>query len=100
MFRFLLLALFVAFASAFSGPMAVSQVARSQTVEMSTKYTVAAGLAKKKNPKTGDTINLKGYKVGDRAPDVAKNSGTTKSEQTLWNQMSLSLTITVSLNDQ
>ena len=43
--------------------------------------------AKKKNPKTGDTINLKGYKVGDRAPDVAKNSGTTKGEQAAWNKV-------------
>ena len=65
------------------GQSAVSSVARTD-VSMSTKYTVAAGLAKKKNPKTGDSSNLKGYTVGSRAPDTAKNSGTTKSEQSLF----------------
>merc|ERR1712187_764780 len=47
-------------------------------------YTVAAGLAKKKNPKTGDSLSLKGYKVGMRAPNTAKSSGTTQGEQSLW----------------
>ena len=65
------------------GQSAVSSVARTD-VSMSTKYTVAAGLAKKKNPKSGDSSNLKGYTVGSRAPDTAKNSGTTKSEQGLF----------------
>ena len=65
------------------GQSAVSSVARTD-VSMSTKYTVAAGIAKKKNPKTGDSSNLKGYTVGSRAPDTAKNSGTTKSEQGLF----------------
>ena len=65
------------------GQSAVSSVARTD-VSMSTKYTVAAGLAKKKNPKSGDSASLKGYTVGSRAPDTAKNSGTTKSEQTLF----------------
>ena len=50
------------------------------------QYTVAAGLAKKKNPKSGSSTSLMGYKVGDRAPDSAKNSGTTKSEQNAWNK--------------
>merc|ERR1712146_71881 len=31
----------------------------------------------KKNPKTGDTLNLRGYTVGSRAPPMAVNSGTT-----------------------
>ena len=41
------------------------------------KSIVAAGLAKKKNPKTGSTKNLRGYTVGSRAPSVAVASGTT-----------------------
>ena len=65
------------------GQSAVSSVARTD-VSMSTKYTVAAGIAKKKNPKTGDSSNLKGYTVGSRAPDMAKNSGTTKAEQSIF----------------
>jgi len=28
-----------------------------------------------------------GYKVGDRAPDSAKNSGTTKAGQKLWDML-------------
>lgn len=71
-----------------TGMVGQSQVAvRMEPVQMSTQYTVAAGLAKKKNPKTGSTTNLKGYKVGDRAPNSAKNSGTTKQEQEGWNKV-------------
>ena len=65
------------------GQSAVSSVARTE-VSMSTKYTVAAGLAKKKNPNSGRSDILKGYTVGSRAPDVAVSSGTTKSEQSLF----------------
>ena len=65
------------------GQSAVSSVARTD-VSMSTKYTVAAGLAKKKNPKSGRSDILKGYTVGSRAPDAAVSSGTTKSEQSLF----------------
>ena len=43
MFRFLLLALFVAFSAAFSGPMAVSQVARSQVSMMGKKVEQKTG---------------------------------------------------------
>ena len=43
MFRFLLLALFVAFTAAFSGPMAVSQVARSQVSMMGKKVEQKTG---------------------------------------------------------
>ena len=68
------------------GQSAVSSVARTD-VSMSTKYTVAAGIAKKKNPKTGDSSNLKGYTVGSRAPDMAKNSGTTKAEQSIFDKL-------------
>ena len=50
------------------GQSAVSSVARTE-VSMSTKYTVAAGLAKKKNPNSGRSDILKGYTVGSRAPD-------------------------------
>ena len=82
---------FVAAALAFSAPASMVQsnavVVRSSPVAMSTQYTVAAGLAKKKNPKTGSSTNLMGYKVGDRAPDSAKNSGTTKAGQKLWNML-------------
>ena len=65
------------------GQSAVSSVARTD-VSMSTKYTVAAGLAKKKNPNSGRSDILKGYTVGSRAPDAAVSSGTTKSEQSLF----------------
>jgi hypothetical protein len=65
------------------GQSAVSSVARTE-VSMSTKYTVAAGLAKKKNPNSGRSDILKGYTVGSRAPDAAVSSGTTKSEQSLF----------------
>ena len=34
----------------------------------------------KKNPKTGDTANLRGYTVGSRAPPMAISSGTTIAE--------------------
>jgi len=82
---------FVAAALAFSAPASMVQsnavVVRSSPVAMSTQYTVAAGLAKKKNPKTGSSANLMGYKVGDRAPDSAKNSGTTKAGQKLWDML-------------
>ena len=57
-----------------------SAAARTHAVTMNTKYTVAAGLAKK-TTKPGSIV---GYKVGDRAPDSAVKSGTTKKEQTLW----------------
>ena len=57
------------------GQSAVSSVARTE-VSMSTKYTVAAGLAKKKNPKTGDSSNLKGYTVGSRATFLRKPAWT------------------------
>jgi len=67
------------------GQSAVSMSSMTRTeISMSTKYTVAAGVAKKKNPKTGDSKNLWGYKVGTRAPDMAKSSGTTKAEQTIF----------------
>jgi len=46
-------------------------------VEMSTQYTVAAGVAKKNNKKSGDPRSLMGYTVGSRAPAGAKSSGTT-----------------------
>uniref|UniRef100_A0A7S4MLJ3 Uncharacterized protein n=1 Tax=Prymnesium polylepis TaxID=72548 RepID=A0A7S4MLJ3_9EUKA len=83
--------LLVGAAVAFTAPPTLvqqSQVsARFAPVEMNTKYTVAAGLAKKKNPKTGDSLSLKGYKVGMRAPNTAKSSGTTQGEQSLWDKV-------------
>jgi len=45
-------------------------------VQMNTAYTDISTIGKKKNPKTGDTLGLKGYTVGSRAPKNAKNSGT------------------------
>ncbi|KAL1499108.1 hypothetical protein AB1Y20_013620 [Prymnesium parvum] len=89
-----LLSLLVGAALAFNAPpslvhqsVAVNpqlSISRVSPLEMSTKYTVAAGLAKKKKPTPN---GLKGYKVGDRAPDTARASGTTKSQQSLWNKM-------------
>lgn len=80
-----MLCTFVAAALAFSAPASMVQsnavVVRSSPVAMSTQYTVAAGVAKKKNPKTGSTTNLKGYTVGSRAPPMAVKSGTTIFEQ-------------------
>jgi len=86
------LAVVGAAAVAFSGPTTFvqqSQVAmpRVSGVDMSTKYTVAAGLAKKKKAGSGEATSLKGYKVGMRAPNVAKNSGTTQQEQSLWDKV-------------
>jgi len=77
----------VAFQAPLTNVQQSAVTARMPAIEMSTKYTVAAGLAKKKNPKTGDTSMLKGYKVGMRAPNVAKSSGTTQGEQSLWNKL-------------
>jgi len=48
-------------------------------VEMNTQYTVAAGIAKKKNKKSGDPRSLMGYTVGSRAPVGAKSSGTVRA---------------------
>ena len=42
---------------------------------MNTKYTVAAGLAKKKNAKAGRGSLLKGYTVGSLAPPSSVSSG-------------------------
>jgi len=51
-------------------------LARSEDVVMNTQYGDPAVLAqRKKNPKTGSSINLKGYTVGSRAPPVAVRSG-------------------------
>lgn len=49
-------------------------------VSMNTKYTVAAGVAKKKNPKSGRGELLKGYTVGSLAPPGAIASGTRISD--------------------
>merc|ERR1712129_453690 len=68
------------------GQSAVSSMTRTE-ISMNTKYTVAAGMAKKKNPKTGDSKNLWGYQVRTRAPDMAKSSGTTKAEQSIFDKL-------------
>ena len=67
-------------------PNSQEQAVRSRIspIEMNTKYTVAAGLAKKKNPGSGTAASLKGYKVGMRAPNSAVRSGTTQAEQKQW----------------
>ena len=49
-------------------------------MSMNTKYTVAAGVAKKKNPKGGRGELLKGYTVGSLAPPGAIASGTRISD--------------------
>ena len=47
-------------------------------VQMNTRYgdPFVKSTYKKKDPKTGSTLGLKGYTVGSRAPPRAKNSGT------------------------
>merc|ERR1719390_369515 len=73
---FLVLAAFLATASAFMAP-ASSVVGKQSTISMSTQFTDPfVQKMKKKNPATGSTKNLKGYTVGSRAPRVAKSSGT------------------------
>ena len=77
----------LAAACSFNAPTSMvgqSSVMARTDISMNTKYTVTAGMAKKKNPKTGDSKNLWGYKVGTRAPDTARSSGTTKSEQNIF----------------
>jgi len=73
----LLLVVFSAVSAFSPGVNAAAAVRSSPAVSMNTKYTVAAGLAKKKNPKTGSSLSLKGYQVGSRAPARAVSSGTT-----------------------
>ena len=72
---------FCASASAFQAPVSgvMQRSARSALVEMSSTNSVDPYVRamKKKNPKTGSTVGLKGYTVGSRAPPGAKNSGTT-----------------------
>merc|ERR1719182_405147 len=76
---FLVLAAFLATASAFMAP-ASSVVGKQSTISMSTQFTDPfVQKMKKKNPATGSTKNLKGYTVGSRAPIVAKSSGTTQN---------------------
>jgi hypothetical protein len=62
---------------AVSGTYASSAATRAGEVQMNTQYekSIFANIGRKKNPKTGDTLNLKGYTVGSRAPKSAKNSG-------------------------
>lgn len=82
-----MLGLLAAAACSFNAPTTMvgqSAVMARTDISMNTKYTVAAGMAKKKNPKTGDSKSLWGYSVGSRAPDTAKSSGTTQSEQSIF----------------
>jgi len=77
--QFSVLALLVAAASAFSPAAAVNAAAvRAPVVQMNTRYgdPFVKSTYKKKDPKTGSTLGLKGYTVGSRAPPRAKNSGT------------------------
>ena len=76
-------------ALSFTGPASLvspSAVVARTDVQMNTKYTVAAGMAKKKGA-TGQSKSLWGYTVGSRAPDTAVSSGTTKSAQGLWEKL-------------
>ena len=76
-------------ALSFTGPASLvspSAVVARTDVQMNTKYTVAAGMAKKKG-NTGQSKSLWGYTVGSRAPDTAVSSGTTKSGQGLWEKL-------------
>jgi len=65
--------------------MAANPVPRSylEAVGMSTQFTDPfVKKMKKKNPKTGSTKNLLGYKVGSRAPSMSRSSGTTVFQAT------------------
>ena len=68
----LILALLVAAASAFNAPASLVSTGASRVAAVNM------------NSVMGDP-KLKGYKVGDRAPDGAIRSGTTKGEQNQWN---------------
>ena len=79
----------VGLALAFTAPpslvqQSVAQARFSSPVMAGLDPNRALGWNKKKNPKTGDTARLMGYKVGQRAPDGSKSSGTTKGEQKAW----------------
>merc|ERR1719261_1947475 len=55
-----------------------TQFLQRADVVMSTQYGDPAVRAyKKKDPRTGSTLGLKGYTVGSRAPPIARASGTT-----------------------
>jgi hypothetical protein len=66
--------------------MAANPVPRSylEAVGMSTQFTDPFVIRsyKKKDPKTGSTKNLMGYKVGSRAPSMSRSSGTTNFQAT------------------
>ena len=79
MFRLVLLSL-LSIASALQCGVPASSVASRSAVSMNTKYTVAAGVAKKKNSKSGRGELLKGYTVGSLAPPGAIASGTRISD--------------------
>jgi len=53
-------------------------LARAGDVQMNTQYQpgVFAAIGRKKDPRTGQTKNLKGYTVGSRAPPMSRSSGT------------------------
>jgi hypothetical protein len=61
-------------------PRAANQAPRSylEAIEMSTQFTDPFVIRsyKKKDPKTGSTKNLMGYKVGSRAPSMSRSSTT------------------------
>jgi hypothetical protein len=67
-------------------PRAANQAPRSylEAIEMSTQFTDPFVIRsyKKKDPKTGSTKNLMGYKVGSRAPSMSRASGTTNFQAT------------------
>merc|ERR1719393_69053 len=79
--------------SAFAPPAGLSAVGNSASVAMNAannanvKFNIKSGnkglygWQVKKNSKTGDTANLRGYTVGSRAPPMAVKSGTTIAEQ-------------------
>merc|ERR1719502_327673 len=78
--------------SAFAPPAGLSAVGNSASVAMNAannanvKFNIKSGnkglygWQVKKNSKTGDTANLRGYTVGSRAPPMAVSSGTTIAE--------------------
>mmetsp|Transcript_19380 Transcript_19380/g.61711 ORF Transcript_19380/g.61711 Transcript_19380/m.61711 type:complete len:114 (-) Transcript_19380:423-764(-) len=91
MFRFLLLALCLALAAAFTAPASALRGSRSSIVMDGYKTgTWGAYKAPDGPQKPGAKGNpLWGYTVGSRAPDAAIASGTTKGEQEKWNLANL-----------
>merc|ERR1719164_144924 len=76
-----MIALLATTAAAYTPGMAASSSVPRAAVQMSTQYgdKFVRDYYKKKDPKTGSSLGLKGYTVGSRAPPRAVSSGTRAS---------------------